>query len=97
MCKSLSAQTDHDCCLNKLRNNTDEVKLNTKQWESLKMLQFCYKTESLAFSAKFWSQSVPLIQLRKQVPTLYVSGHKWRSYWEFKVSRPWLISAIVSP
>ena len=32
--------------------------------------------------------------LRKRVPTLYVSDHKQRSNWEFKVAKSFFMSAI---
>ena len=92
---SLNAQTDHDVRLNKLRHK----KAMTSNLINIRPQ--CHsngdtvKDAVLLQNRKFISPS-PLkfglnvflsSQLRKRVPTLYVSNHKQRSYLEFKVAK----------
>ena len=49
------------------------------EWSCYRRCGFVAKQNFFTKSAKVWSQ------LRKRVPTLYVSDHKQRSYWSSKL------------
>ena len=81
--------------LNSLNARTDDVRLNKLLHKKLMMsnlskqchlngilykMRFCCKIENFPKSAHIWCQHVLSQELRKLVPTLYVSDHKEQRY-----------------
>ena len=50
-------------------------------------MRFCCKTENITKSAQFGLKMFRSFELRKRVPTLYVSDHKQRSYLSLKLPK----------
>ena len=92
---SLNAQTDHDIRANKLRHKKSATpNLIPKQRHLngiLYKMWFCCKIEHSPNRLRFGLNVFFSSLLRKRVPTINVSDHKQRSYWEWKVAKSCLV------